>query len=236
MQTFKSKARAIAPDRTLRTFRAKFILSNYGNLLTTRLTKIFEAIADGKSNNEVAEAVGISVASVRSAHFKILTRFNCSDLKPEDPAPAERVKEPNWQTLERDSRKQDVWVLYTDGLNNREIMARVKITSGTLNTYLKELGLASRPAKRDIVGWLSIKDARRVCDHTERRVFERRLARGMTVGEMALTDGVRREIVLARMEKLGIQIPEKDLWTSLTGSGDRVPYNSAKDRNYAIAP
>lgn len=217
----------------LRSFRAKHILKNYNDRITPRARTVLTAMAEKVPYYVLAMDLGSTENALKKMVHNQFTRFKVNEAMPGDQLEAEEPKVPCRKRVEskRDARRAEVKHLHGQGLTSAEIASQLGKARSTIQEDLKVLDLTPNTSDpNDQFGWLTGPEARRISDLTERRVIERRLARGMTVGEMALTDGRHRENILHDMERLGIPIPEGERWINLFGSGKRVPYVSKKFR------
>lgn len=215
-------------DRSLRQFRAKYVLTNHYDKLSEISIKLLTAIADGKTNPEAALAAGTTEGYVKNAFMKQLLRFGCSKITPEDPNPIRKEPKIPLGTQRKLDRWEEVRYLHSCGLGVGEISRKLGESRHMINDDHRLLSLTPHREIVNEIYWLSVSEATRVKNFTENRVLERRLARGMTIGEMAIVDGRERKFILADMERLGVPIPDHENWTPM--NGEKVPFYSRKGK------
>lgn len=175
-------------------------------LYTERQLQVMDLAMSCDNDREIAENLGVSVESVRSNIARIREMFMSGQG-----AGHAVIRE----------RREHVAILHKQRTMASDIARRLEISPTTVHADLAFLGL--KPNKPQGMGYAEVK---RVCDFAERRVIERRLARGMTVSEMAVQDAVSRAAVLSEMHKYGIEIPESDKWVII--KGERVEWIPGK--------
>jgi transposase len=122
------------------------------------------------------------------------------------------IDPPNWprsgDIQGKSDRMEYVQELAGTGLSISQIASQTGYGYSTVARYFKDMGLAVTPNEY----WCTPTESRRICDVTERNVILRRMSRGMNVSEMAVADGVNRDLILQSMARLGIDIPEGEAW------------------------
>jgi DNA-binding CsgD family transcriptional regulator len=200
-------------QRQARAEWAKEVLESQPKGITAHQYKYVEYVAQQLSDKQIAEALNTNAANVARTLFEIRRRLRegCSRSDLED-------------------RRDSIVRLAKNGFTVDEISTELSLSERQVRRDLQVRGVP--PVKfheRD--GHWTREEARRVCDNAEKRVIERRLARGMSIGEMALTDHISRAAVLQTFVRYDIPIPEKEMWIEIDGK--KVKWTPGKRRVWA---
>lgn len=188
--------------------------------LTTKQEQVLECVALGMTDKEIQEKLSCSEVCNFIAKIKVKEKTPRREPKART---ATRAKYDEEKQESIRLRREEVKIHHSRGLTLYEITKVMEGNYSTTRNDLRALNLSPNKPVGNPYHSFSNTEARRICNETEKSVIRRRLARGMTVGNMAVQDGVGRRAVLFTMHRLGFDIPANEAWYS-TSTNPRVAF------------
>lgn len=186
--------------------------------------KILELASQGFMPIQIAEKLGGNSRNVRATLERLHNRYKApvETLRKRQKANFDRVNQ-----VRRDKAaaiNADVEMLHNLGAGTAEIAARLGLTEPAVKRRMRELDIKPNASKI----MMSVKEMISIGRKADLAVIRRRLARGMSISQMAIADECSRGRVITQMLNLGFKVPEDEMWTRKLADGTKVPYDSSK--------
>lgn len=124
-------------------------------------------------------------------------------------------------------RREEIKKLHSQGMFTKDIAEKLGLNRNSVYYDLEYLGLRSNGIgfqPKQSHDLFTRAEAQAVCKRTEKRVMERRLARGWTIADIMAADSSDRQYVLDQFTYIGLEIPEGEAWVNDRITRERRPY------------
>lgn len=196
---------------------AKRALADWRETLDEFQVAILEMIVEGKKNRDIFHELGVNQAkvdnTVAAAKRRLLRTGRAADL-----------------IAAVEARRAQIKALHATGMFSKDIAKKVGVDRNVVYYDLALMGLESNGigAAWQTPDLFSRNEAKALCKRTERRVIERRLARGLTVAQMAAYDDSDRQYILDQFTYCSVEIPAEESWVLDKFTKVKVPYTPSK--------
>jgi DNA-binding CsgD family transcriptional regulator len=196
----------------------KEALHDYRDTFDEFQIAILEMILESKRSADIASELGVDVSKVDNtiAGAKLRLKRQGKLLKTQSAI---------------DKRREEITKLHSQGMFTKDIASALGLNRNSVYYDLEYLGLKSNGIgfqPKQSHDLFTRAEAKEICKRTERRVMERRLARGWTIADIMGADSSDRQYVLDQFMYLGLEIPEGEAWVNDRITKERRPYVQSK--------